>query len=529
MKCLKQIPVIVLLVCLIATMSPFVQDGFNKSGHVDAASNNAEAMVSYANSCVGKSKSQLGLKGEWCARFVYYCAANSGNAKKVGSSVWVGTQAEQTVNSKGGTITFVNKAAYNACKSRFNKNRCVYNPNYIPRKGDLYIQKGADNAGKYFAHVGIVRKNSTKSYIAYTIEGNTSCPNGKHTNYKYVEYKTRNKNYLSSPYGFSAFVTPNYGTTVNHNISFALNGGNGTFNSFIVSNGSNFQIPSNKPTKTGYTFKGWYAKRLADNTWHVTGPGWCTWDYITRNNCSPKIYPPAKVYNMDYSWTKGSANSNYCFYAQWQPNTWTIKYNANGGYGTMADTKHIYGTKTYLRANTYTRDGYVFDNWYVYRPNVNKWLYTNGKTSGWYSKGAQPAGYYLNTYYDGGWVAGTTAVNNDTVILYAKWKAKHTFVYNLNGGTGTFESAIVVDGQKVTLPTKKPVKSGYEFKGWNVKRLNDNRWYVIKYGWCNSDYMVNNGLSAKIYEPGNSYTIDSSWTTGNPNSNYCFYAKWVKK
>ena len=529
MKSLKRIMGIALSVCLMLTMCPFVKNTFYQNGYVDAASTNTDAMVSYANGCVGKSKSQLGLKGEWCASFVYYCAKNSGNSKKVGSSIYVGTQAEQTVNNKGGVITFVNKSAYNACKNRFNSNRCVYNPNYIPRKGDLYIQKGEDLGDKYFAHVGLVRKNSTKTYIAYTIEGNTSCSDGKHSNYKYVEYKTRNKNNLSSPYGFTAFVTPNYDNNVTHTMSFSLNGGTGTFNSFFVSNGFDFKLPNSKPAKTGYTFRGWYSKRLADNKWHVSGTGWCTWDYITKNKLTPRLYAPSERHNMNKSWTKGCTNSNYCFYAQWKANTWTVKYNANGGYGTMQDTKHTYGTKTYLRKNTFKRDGYAFDNWYVYRPNVNKWLYTNGSKSGWYKKGGQPSGYYLNTYYDGGWVKATTSVNNDTVILYAKWKALHTFTYSLNGGTGSFDSAIVADGQKITLLSNKPVRSGYTFKGWNVKRIKDNKWFVIKHGWCTSSYISDNKLSPKIYEPGKSYTIDSSWTTGCPDSNYCFYAKWVKK
>ena len=164
-------------------------------------------IVKYANSVVGKSKSQLGLGGEWCARFVSHCAKQSGNQSKIGTSVWVGEQARQTVNDKGGQITFVNKRAYNAHKNDFVSSRCTYNASYMPKAGDLYIQYSPDY---YFAHVGIVRANSTKSYIAYTIEGNTSCDDGNHYDYKNVEKKTRNNRKFMSGYGFTAFVTPNY-------------------------------------------------------------------------------------------------------------------------------------------------------------------------------------------------------------------------------------------------------------------------------------------------------------------------------
>ena len=170
----------------------------------------ASAMVAAAEACVGKSKSSLGMPEEWCAAFVDYCAVKSGNTSKVGDDPYVGPLAKQTVNSEGGTIIFVNKNAYDACKDRFISARCKYDPDYIPKKGDLYIQKGPGYLDPYFAHIGIVRKDSTTSSIAYTIEGNTDCPDGAHADFQYVEYKTRNKNTLSEPYGFSAFVKPAY-------------------------------------------------------------------------------------------------------------------------------------------------------------------------------------------------------------------------------------------------------------------------------------------------------------------------------
>lgn len=199
MKRTKRLLVIMMSVCMIVTMCPFVQSGLTGGGSAYAASKGtAAAMVSFADQCAGKSKSKLGLSGGWCASFVYYCAKNSGNSGKIGSNGVVRDQAKQTVNSKGGTITFVNKAAYNAHKSEFNKNRCKYNASYIPKKGDLYIQTGEAGNNFYFGHVGIVRKNSTKKSVAYTIEGNTSCPDGNHTNFNYVEYKTRSNTAIFS-------------------------------------------------------------------------------------------------------------------------------------------------------------------------------------------------------------------------------------------------------------------------------------------------------------------------------------------
>lgn len=462
MKRTKRLLVIMMSVCMIVTMCPFVQSGLTGGGSAYAASKGtADAMVSFADQCAGKSKSTLGLSGEWCARFVYYCAKNSGNSGKIGSGTYVGTQAEQTVNSKGGTITFVNKAAYKACKGRFNVNRCKYDASYIPKKGDLYIQKGEDLGDQYFAHIGIVRKNSTKKSVIYTIEGNTSCSDGKHTNYQYVEYKTRDNDSMKAPYGFSAFITPDYDVpAVSHKISYTLNGGSGSFSSFSVKDGGSFSLSGSKPSREGYTFKGWYAKRLADSKWFVDGKSWCTWDYITANKLTPKTYNPGQSYTLDSSWTKGSPESNYGFYAQWKANTWTVKYSANGGSGTMADTKHTYGEKTYIRKNTFTLSGYAFDGWNAYRPNLDKWLYTNGNQENWYKRDSQPAGYYLKTYDDATWVKATTPVNNDTVVFYAKWKKTESKPEgNPDQGSGSFTRYAGTDRYKTSMIAADALKS----------------------------------------------------------------------
>ena len=50
-------------------------------------------------------------------------------------------------------------------------------------------------------------------------------------------------------------------------------------------------------------------------------------------------------------------------FAVWKANTYTVKYNANGGAGTTADSSHTYGTAKALTANGFTRTSYKFKNW----------------------------------------------------------------------------------------------------------------------------------------------------------------------
>ena len=74
-------------------------------------------------------------------------------------------------------------------------------------------------------------------------------------------------------------------------------------------------------------------------------------------------------------------------YAHWTANTYTIRFNANGGMGTMDDLSMTYGTAKRLTANGFTRAGYTFAGWatsvsgnvaYANGANVNNLTGTQG-------------------------------------------------------------------------------------------------------------------------------------------------------
>ena len=124
--------------------------------------------------------------------------------------------------------------------------------------------------------------------------------------------------------------------------------------------------------------------------------------------------------------------ANTTLYAQWKANTYTIRYNANGGSGIMADTTATYGQTTYIRKNTFTNEGYNFIGWYVKREDDQKWRYVSadGTSKGWYVEGQQPAGYVKYIYEDGVSVTTPTSVDGDILNLYAQWEAKGTENWN---------------------------------------------------------------------------------------------------
>lgn len=138
-----------------------------------------------------------------------------------------------------------------------------------------------------------------------------------------------------------------------------------------------------------------------------------------------------KVYVQDYNWggthkygdrmLNKTAFSGYIHFEDLQ-HVFYVKYNANGGKGSMANSTFTYGIGGKLRKNTFTRSGYKFNGWNIYRYSDKKWYYTKGGKTGWYQKGKQPSGYYLTIYNDQTTVKWTTSKNKDTVEMYAVWK-----------------------------------------------------------------------------------------------------------
>ena len=97
--------------------------------------------------------------------------------------------------------------------------------------------------------------------------------------------------------------------------------------------------------------------------------------------------------------TKTKIKKNTTYYAQWTANKYKIKFNKNGGTGTMKTLSATYGKKVKLRANAFKRTGYKFSGWAKKK---------NGKVA----------------YKNKATVKNLTATNGKTVTLYAVWAKK---------------------------------------------------------------------------------------------------------
>lgn len=135
----------------------------------------------------------------------------------------------------------------------------------------------------------------------------------------------------------------------------------------------------------GYHFTGWYSveeKKVVN----ATDVNYNTYLYLSRN------------------WSR-------TYYARFAANAYKVKFNANGGTGTMTDQSFTYDAAQNLTANAFTKTGYTFAGWATS---------ADGDVA----------------YSDGQSVSNLTTTNNGTVTLYAKWTANTYYVaFNGNGST----------------------------------------------------------------------------------------------
>lgn len=96
--------------------------------------------------------------------------------------------------------------------------------------------------------------------------------------------------------------------------------------------------------------------------------------------------------------------------------TYTVKFNANGGTGSMSEQKITHGTKTALTKNAFKKDGYTFKGWYAQRSADNYWYFGNDQ---WQAGSLSSSGLYL--YKDGANVSKTVAPGT-SVTMYAVWE-----------------------------------------------------------------------------------------------------------
>ena len=209
--------------------------------------------------------------------------------------------------------------------------------------------------------------------------------------------------YLRLSYTFPALSAQTYTVTLNPN------GGTCSKSSITVTYGQAYgTLPT--PTRTGYTFKGWWT---------------------TKETGGKQVTASTVCY----------ASGNYTLYARWTEGaSYTVTLNPNGGTCSKTSITVTYG-QAYGTLPTPTRTGYTFAGWWTAKDSGGKQV-----------------------------TASTVCYASGNYTLYARWTAKkYTVTLNPNGGTcGTASITVTYDKAYGTLPT--PTRTGYIFSGWWTKK-----------------------------------------------------------
>ena len=173
------------------------------------------------------------------------------------------------------------------------------------------------------------------------------------------------------------------------------------------------------PTRTGYTFGGYFTEENGGGTQYYTEAG--------------------------VSATNWNIAQNTTLYAKWGANTYTVTFD-NQSATTTGSTSVTATYDSEMPAITVpTRTGYTFGGYFTEE---------NGG-------GTQ----YYNTDGISDIVWGITT----DLTLYAKWTANtYTVSFNANGGSGgqTANVTATYDSAMPSISTTTPTKTGYTFGGW---------------------------------------------------------------
>ncbi|MBU5354735.1 InlB B-repeat-containing protein [Paenibacillus barcinonensis] len=236
-----------------------------------------------------------------------------------------------------------------------------------------------------------------------------------------------------------------------------------------------YGIEPTAPTRTGYTFTGWYSD--AD-------------------------------LQQPFNFTTSSIYDDVQLYAGWERNQYTVSFDTTGG-SPISDQSIGYGDQLTLPIEpTSNTEGQIFAGWFAdsqftvpfdfsqpIQSNVTlyaKWAArvqqitfdTDGgsiiapQTAAYGDHLSRPADPERTGYTFAGWYTDAThaqpfdfatATVNADMTLYAKWNvAVRTVTFDTNGAT-TLQPVEVNNGEMLSRPSE-PVRSGYTFTGWYTDR-----------------------------------------------------------
>lgn len=239
-----------------------------------------------------------------------------------------------------------------------------------------------------------------------------------------------------------------------YKISYNANGGSGAPSTQTKWYGIALTLSSTKPTRTGYTFQGW-----------ATSSG------------GSVAYAPGATF---------TANSATTLYAVWKANSYTVKYNANGGSGAPSDQTKTHGVNLTLSSIKPTRAKYNFVGWGI----------STSSTTVAYN----PGGIYSN---------------NTSITLYAIWELAYRppRISNVMLHRCMLDGTYSDDGKYIYVSFEWDCDSAIKAILVKHKLVDEDSWRTMTYagglsGTSGTFSTIHDKTNAFIFDPERSYQFD---------------------
>ena len=416
--------------------------------------------------------------------------------------------------------------------------------------------------------------NAESNPATYTIESNAiTFAEPTRTGYTFTGWSVS-----SIPSGSTGnkTVTANW-TPVVYTVTYHLNGGtNATANpaTYTVENGN---ITLANPTRTGYTFGGWYeneklttkitaiqASRLENlelyakwtlNTYTVT--------YVLNGGTNASANPATYTVESDtitfadptrtgYDFAGWSISSiphgstgNKTIAANWTPIVYTITYIMNDGTNALSNPATYTIESNTITFATPTKTGYTFKGWS--QTSIAKGSYGNKTVTASWAPTVYTITYVLNGGTNASSNPATYTIENDTITMaeptrtgysFAGWDIfeipsgstgnktvtaswsdpiVYTINYVLNGGANASSNPATYTVENSTITFATPTRAGYTFAGWSISSIpsgsTGNK--TVTASWMPITYTISYTLNGGTNASANpkSYTIESSTIT----------------
>ncbi|MFA6680170.1 MAG: InlB B-repeat-containing protein, partial [Candidatus Methanomethylophilaceae archaeon] len=213
-----------------------------------------------------------------------------------------------------------------------------------------------------------------------------------------------------------------------------------------------------------------------------------TWDYsrpgYTLIGWNTELDGSGASYSLVYHFDSYDLGKDLILYAVWQLKSFTIKYDSNGGSGTIENIVVNYGAELIIDdGSNFSKKGYHIDCWNA--------IYDDGVRTSVYGLSQAIQNY---TYQEG-------------MTLYAVWEENsYTVTYKGNDGVGEDITEFLYYGEKYVLKDNLAfLRDGYTLSGWSTQSNGSGETFELLEEFSSYGYTSNLTLYA-IWVP-NTYHV----------------------